>query len=42
MIFVENFHLLNWSETLGELGQKIEMHSYLLAKFDKFLDKFNK
>ena len=35
MIFVWDFHLLNLSKVLGELGQEIEMHLYLLAKFTK-------
>ena len=33
VIFVHDFYLLNLSKILGELGQKIEMHLYLLAKF---------
>ena len=35
MIFVIDFHLLNLSKALGELGHKIELHFYLLAKFTK-------
>ena len=30
-----DFHLLNLSNALRELGQKIEMHLHLLAKFTK-------
>ena len=36
VIFVHDFYLLSLSKTLGELGQKIEMHLYLLAKFTKY------
>ena len=35
MILVQDFYLLNLSKTLGELGQQIEMHIHLLAKFTK-------
>ena len=35
MILVQDFYLLNLSKTLGELGQQIEMHLHLLAKFTK-------
>ena len=35
MTFVQDFYLLNLSKALGDLGQKIEMHLYLLAKFTK-------
>ena len=35
MILVQDFYLLNLSKTLGELGQRIEMHLHLLAKFTK-------
>ena len=37
MIFVTDFNLLNLSKAVGEFGQKIEMHLYLLAKFTKCL-----
>ena len=33
VILVQDFCLLNLSKALGELGQKIEMHLHLLAKF---------
>ena len=33
MIFLYDFPLLNLFNTLGELGQEIEMHLRLLAKF---------
>ena len=36
MIFVKDFHFLNLYKALGELGHKIEMHFYLLAKFTKY------
>ena len=42
MAFVWDFHLLILSKVLGELGHEIEMHLYLLAKFTKSLNKFNK
>ena len=35
MILVQDFYLLNLSKTFGELGQQIEMHLHLLAKFTK-------
>ena len=35
MIFVRDFHLLNLSKAPGELGQQLEMHFNLLAKFTK-------
>ena len=35
VILVQDFYLLNLSKTLGELGQQIEMHLHLLAKFTK-------
>ena len=35
MILVQDSYLLNLSKTLGELGQQIEMHLHLLAKFTK-------
>ena len=35
MIFVQDFYLLNLSKSLGELGQQIQMHLHLLAKFTK-------
>ena len=35
MTFVQDFYLLNLSKALGELGEKIEMHLYWLAKFTK-------
>ena len=37
MIFVWDFHLLNLSKLLGELGQEIERIFYRLAKFTKDL-----
>ena len=37
MILVQEFYLLNLSKTLGELGQKIDMHLHFLAKFTKCL-----
>ena len=38
VISVQDFHLLNLSKALGELGQKIEKLLHLLAKFTS-LDK---
>ena len=35
MVCVKDIPLLNLSKALGELGQTIEMHLYLLAKFTK-------
>ena len=35
MIFFLDFHLLTLSNALCELGQKIELHLHLLAKFTK-------
>ena len=40
MTFVQDFYLLNLSKALGELGQKKEMHLYLLAKFTKCFRQF--
>ena len=36
MILVQDFYWLNLSKTLRELGQQIDMHLHLLAKFTKF------
>ena len=40
MTFFQDTYLLNLSKTLGELGQKIEMHLYFLAKFTKSFRQF--
>ena len=42
VIFVQDFYLLNLSKTLGELGQQIEMHLDLLAKFTKCFKQVQK